>query len=244
MNFTIESEVFVARITRKELKSDKFAFEVEQTVSFFEDHRKEIFRYGVIALAAVALILAYMTYLRRQKVAREEALAQAIQVQEAQVTPAPNPNGSPTFPTNEAKDQEALRVFSAIVTQYSGSSEAEIAQYYLGSIKADQGQLPEAEKAFDDVVRNGNANYASLAKLSLAQVYFAEGKASQGESLLRDMIANPTVFVSKDQATVTLAQNLISRNPAEARKLLDPLKTKGGPVGQMVLTMWGQLPPQ
>jgi hypothetical protein len=36
----------VARITRKELKSDKFALEIGHTVTFFEDHQKVLIRYG------------------------------------------------------------------------------------------------------------------------------------------------------------------------------------------------------
>ena len=46
----------MARITRKELKSDKFALEVGQTVSFFEEHRQEILRYGAIALGVAVLV--------------------------------------------------------------------------------------------------------------------------------------------------------------------------------------------
>ena len=37
----------MSRITRKELKTDKFALEVEHTVSLFEQHRQEIIRYGI-----------------------------------------------------------------------------------------------------------------------------------------------------------------------------------------------------
>jgi len=65
----------VARITRKELKSDKFALEVEHTVNFFEDHRQEIVRYGGIALVAVVLIIGYIIYSGHQHAQREEALA-------------------------------------------------------------------------------------------------------------------------------------------------------------------------
>ena len=233
----------MARITRKELKSDKFALEVEHTVSFFEEHRKEIIRYGAIALAAVALVLAFFTYQRHQRSAREQALARAIQLQEAPVGPA-NPNVAVTFPTQDAKDQATVKAFSGLVTQYSGSAEGEIAQYYLGAIQADQGKLADAEKTFKAVAQNASENYASLAKLSLAQVYYAEGKDADGEALLRDLMAHPTMFVSKEQAIVSLARSVMVKNPAEARKLLDPLKTQGGPVGQMVLTLWGQLPPQ
>ena len=77
----------MARITRKELKTDKFALEVEHTVTFFEEHQKEIIRYGAIALAVIVLIIGYSMYARRQHSKREEALARAIQVQEAPVGP-------------------------------------------------------------------------------------------------------------------------------------------------------------
>ena len=39
----------MSRITRKELKSDKFALEVSHGITLFEQHKKEISRYGTIA---------------------------------------------------------------------------------------------------------------------------------------------------------------------------------------------------
>jgi predicted negative regulator of RcsB-dependent stress response len=74
----------------------------------------------------------------------------------------------------------AIRVFAELQTKYSGSAEGEIAQYYLGSIKADQGKLAEAEKLFQEVAQKGDEKYASLAKLSLAQILFADGRAGVG----------------------------------------------------------------
>ena len=119
--------------------------------------------------------------------------------------------------------------------------EGEVAQYYLGAILADQGKLALAEKAFQEAAEKGNAQYASLAKLSLAQIYFSDGRDSQGESMLRDMIAHPTVFVSSQQATITLAKYLSIKKPAEAKKLLDPLRTEQGAVGETALTILGEM---
>ena len=65
----------MARITRKELKTDKFALDVGLTVTFFEDHRKEITRYGAVALVVVLLIIGYSIYSRRQHGVRQDALA-------------------------------------------------------------------------------------------------------------------------------------------------------------------------
>lgn len=230
----------MARITRKELKTDKFALEVEHTVTFFDEHRQELVRYGGIALGVAALIAGYMIYAGREHVAREAALAHAIEVQEAGVGGV-SATGGLTFPTQDAKDKEAIKVFTDLKNKYSGSMEAEVAQYYLGSILADQGNLAQAEKSFQEAAEKGNAGYSSLAKLSLAQIYFSDGRDAQGESMLRDLIAHPTVFVSSEQATITLARYLANKKPAEARKLLEPLRSQPGSVGQIALTILGEM---
>jgi len=235
----------VARISRKELKTDTFALEVEHTVTFFEEHKQDLVRYGGIALAVAVLIVGYVFYSRHQHGKRETALYHAIQVEESPVGP-PQPGQSTTmnFPTQEAKDQVALKEFADVASAYSGSAEGEISQYYLGTIYADQGKLAEAEKSFKEVADKGDAKYASLAKLSLAQIYFADGRDNQGTALLQDLIAHPTMFVSKEQATLTLARFLVRKNPTEARKLLDPLRSQPGVVGQTALGMYSELPPQ
>ena len=232
----------MSRITRKELKTDKFALEVEHGLTFFEEHKAEVGKYAGIAAAVIVLILGYTIYQRREHGVREQALAAAIRVQEAPV--GVSGNGGVSFPSQEAKDQESIRVFSDLQAKYSGSAEGEIAQYYLGSIKADQGKLAEAEKLYQEVSQKGDDKYASLAKFALAQIYFSDGRADQGEKMLRDLIANPTVFVSADQAAISLARSIGQKKPAEARKLLDPLRNKPGSVGQVALTTLGELPPQ
>ncbi|MBV8730901.1 MAG: tetratricopeptide repeat protein [Acidobacteriia bacterium] len=231
----------MARITRKELKSDKFALEVEHSLSFFEEHRKEIVRYGGIAIAVVLVVFAILGYRGRQQAAREQALGRAIQIQEVPVG-QPGPNGSSSFPTQQAKDDVALKAFGDVKSKYAGSDEAEIADYYMASIHADQGNLAEAEKGFQEVAKNGNARYASLAKLSLAEVYFGEGKNDVAEKTLRDLAAHPTVFVSAEQANLALARGIMRAKPAEARSLLDSLKNKSGAVSQAAVTLYGQLP--
>jgi predicted negative regulator of RcsB-dependent stress response len=232
----------VSRITRKELKTDKFALEVGHGISFFEHHKSEAAKYAAIAIGVIVLIVGYIFYQRGQHNTRQEALSVAIRVQEAPV--GQSGNGGLAFPSQEAKDQESVRVFTEIETKHSGSAESEIARYYLGSIKADQGKLAEAEKLFQEVAQKGDEKYASLSKLSLAQVYFADGRVDQGEKVLRDLIANPTVFVSSEQATISLARFLAPKKPAEARKLLDPLRTRQGGVGQVAITLLGELPQQ
>ena len=233
----------MARITRKELKSDKFAQEVGLTVTFFEEHQKDVVRYGGIGVAVVLLVGGFFVYQRHERATRQEDLALAIRVQETPVATVAT-NGQQTFPTQEAKDQAAIKAFADLESKHSGSDEAEIAEYYLGCIHSDQGKMADAEKNFQNVANHANKNYASLAKVALAEIQFADGRFDQGEKLLRDLMANPTIFVSKDQAALSLAKHYIGRNNAEARKLLAPIKDGKSPVACIAQRMYAQLPPQ
>lgn len=231
------------RVTRKDLKTDKFAEEVGLTVTFFEEHQKDVIRYGGIGVAVALLIIGIFVYRNHERGTRQEDLAQAIRIQETPVATVAV-SGQQTFPTQDAKDQASLRAFADLQSKHSGSDEAFIAEYYLGSIHADQGKMADAEKNFLDVANNANKNYASLAKVSLAEIYFADGRNDQAEKLLRDLMDHPTVFVSSDQAAMTLARHLIGKNNAEARKLLGPIKDGRSPVASTAQQMYSQIPPQ
>jgi len=81
---------------------------------------------------------------------------------------------------------------------------------------------------------------ASL-EISDTQLGTALADATQSAAIVRDLIAHPTVFVSSEQATITLARYLALKKPAEAKKLLDPLRSQPGAVGQVALTMLGEM---
>ena len=231
------------RITRKELKTDKFALEVEQTVDFVTGHRRQLALYASIAAVVIAIAAGAYYYLRHQQTARAQLLTQAITIQEAPVG-ASNAGALFVFPTEDARRAAAAKAFSEIAVKYSGTSDAAIAQYYLGASAADQGKLADAEKLFKQAAEQGDKNYASLARFSLAQVYFAEGRPADGEKILRDLMAHPTVFVSKDQAIIALARGIAPTRPDEARKMLEPLRTQNGVVSQVAITAVGELQAQ
>jgi len=235
----------VARITRKELKADTFALEVEHTLTLFEDHKRDILRYGGIAVVVVLLVVGLLIYRGRQHTSREAALSRAILVEQTPVgAPPPGATNTSAFPTQQVKDDTAVKIFTDLKNQYPGSDEGEIAQYFLGTIQANQGKLADAEKNLQQAAQTGDAKYNSLAKLALGEVYFADGKIDQGKQVLEDLAAHPTIFVSKEQALLAEARALIPVRPAEARKILDGLRNTPGTVSQVVLTLYGQLPPK
>ena len=230
------------RITRKELKRDVFAQEVGHTVEYVERHRRQFILYGSIALAVVLLAAGYYYYSKNQRAARQRELTAAMRVLDAAVGPAsPRPTVL-SFPTQEARTSAVNKAFTDLATQHKGTREGQMARYFLGTVAADQGKLDEAEKSLVEAAQGGDDNYSSVAKLALAQVLRAKGKTAEAEKLLRGLMAEPTAMVSKEQATIALAQLLAASKPEEARKLLEPLRTQPGAVSRVALTALGSIP--
>jgi len=221
----------VDRLTRKELKKDKFAQEVGHTVEFLGEHRQQFVRYGGVALAVIIVVAGLLYYNKRQHEVRQRELYSASQLMTAPISVTPVP-GFQTFVNEAEKNQAVIKAFSSLASKYSGSDEGNIAQYYLGTIALAQGRVDDAAKLLSQVAGSGNKDYASVAKLALADLYATQGKTSEAEKLLRPLIASPTVLVSKEQATISLARLLASSNPSEARKLLEPLRAAKGGVGR------------
>lgn len=232
-----------ARITRKQLKTDRFAVEIEHTVDYFAEHRTRILQLAAVGAAVALIIIAAWLYVRRQRAVREQALADAIQIEEAPAGPA-NQSGGTSYPTEDAKRQAALKAFSAIAANHAGSKEGQVAEYYLGGIALDNGKMADAEKYFKQAADGGDRNYGSLAKLALAQIYFSTNRGAQGESLLRDLMNHPTDLVSKEQATFALARGIAPSRPNDARKLLEPLRSQPGAVSQQAMNAIAELPAQ
>lgn len=230
------------RLTRKELKTDKFAIEVGHGVEYVSEHKQQFARWGTIAAGVVAVAAIIYGFTSYRSGVRQDALSAALQIQEAPVGAPPAPDIQ-SYPTPEAKAEAEKKALTEVASKYSGSDEGAVAKYYLGSKAAEKGDFAGAEKYFRDAISDGDKNYGSLAKLSLAPILQSQGKASEGEQLLRSLVDSPTAFVSKEQATIALARYIAPSKPAEARKLLDPLKSERNTISRAVLTALSELPP-
>ena len=230
------------RVTRKELKSDKFALEVQHGVEYVTGHRQMLTRYLAIAAAVVVVIVVIYGYLGYQRGIRQEAFQSAQRIEDANVGPAQS-EYQISYPTQADKDKAAEKAWGDLAARYGNSQEGVIAQLYLGGHAADKGNLDEAAKRYQRVIEEGNANYASLAKLALAQVYASQGKLDDAKKLLQTVIDHPTAVVSKEQATITLAHIVGVTNPQAARKLLEPLRaSERAQVSRAALTALSELP--
>lgn len=230
------------RLTRKELKTDKFALEVGHSVEYLAEHKQQLIRWGSVVGAVVVVALIVYGFVSYRAGVREDALRQAIKIGEAPISPTPSPEMQ-TFTTAEARDEAFKKALTDVAAKFPGSDQAAIANYYLGAMAAGKGDLPTAERLLRDAIANGSKNYASLARLSIAPVLAGQGKTAEGEAMLRALVDNPSAFVSKEQATIALARYVAASKPEEARKLLEPLRTERSAISRAALTALSELPP-
>jgi len=231
----------VDKLTRKEMKSDKFALEVQHSVEYVAEHRRQLVRYGLPALAVIVIAVGIYFYRNHMHDVRQEALRDAMLVQNAQVGPAANAQ-TLAFQTNEARTKAVVKAWTDLVNKYPGTDEAYTGHYFLGTTAADNGNLAEAEKQFRMVADGADGPYASMAKIALGQVLAGEGKLAEGEKLVQSVIDHPTVLVSKESATLVLVDLIKTSDPERARKLLDPLRTSTrSAVSKAAIGVYGEL---
>jgi predicted negative regulator of RcsB-dependent stress response len=233
-------ECAVDRVTRKELKTDKFAEEVTSTVEYVTSHRTQVYRYGGIALALIVLAVIGWYYMRQQHELRQKDLAEALRTVNAAVAIEPNPTIK-SFTTQAEKDKAIEKALNDLAAKYPSSDEGAIANYMLGMNLVDRGKLAEAEKYLKLAADSGHKEYASLAKLSMADLEVANGKTAEAEKILRDLMANPTAMVTKDQATISLARAIAKTKRDEALRLLEPLRTQSGAVSRTAIEAYATI---
>src|SRR6516225_8392812 len=81
----------VDRLSRKELKTDKFVQETGHIFEFLTEHPEQLKMYGAIALGVIVLAGGIYFYRNHQAAAREEALAQAMRIDNGVVNNTPVP---------------------------------------------------------------------------------------------------------------------------------------------------------
>jgi predicted negative regulator of RcsB-dependent stress response len=231
----------VDRITRHDLKTDQFAEQVGHIVEEVGAHRSQVVRYGVIAVAAIAIVGGSYWFIHSRKEARELELSKVVRIWN---TPIGAPGGGEfSYADTAAKDKALAKAANSLMSSYSGSDEAGAAAYLLAIRASDDGKLDVAERYLKQAISEGGTEYGGLAKLSLADVYSAQGKTADAEKILKELIANPAVLASKDQATVALAKLYLKGRPLEARKLLEPLRTQSSSVSRIAMELLAQTYP-
>ncbi|MBC7925080.1 MAG: tetratricopeptide repeat protein [Bryobacteraceae bacterium] len=229
------------RAHRQELKHDKFVDQVGQGIEYASGHRTQVIRYAIVAAVVVAVAAGGWAWMKQQESVRQDALRVAVRSQEAQIG-QPNTAFMIGFADQKTKEVAVQKAWQDLASKHGGSTEGVVAEYYLGVNAADQGNLPEAEKRLKLVADSGKSPYSSQAKLSLARVYSSLGKNGEAEKMLRSLMNEPTILVSKEEATLALGRLLATTNQAEARKLLEPLRSSRGPISRAAISTLSEIP--
>lgn len=191
-------------------------------VRYAGTHRDRLIRWSIVAVVILVLVGGAFWYSSYKRSLRQQDLQAAFDVAATPVG-ATDPSAK-SFPTEEAKRQASIKAFSDVVAKDGGSREGLIAQYYLGTLKAQTGDTKGAEADLQAVATSSNP-CAPLAKIALAQLYAGQNRVSEAQGLLREIVNKPTDLVSKTQAQILLAHLTETTNPQEAKKILQSLRT-------------------
>lgn len=214
-------------MTRHELKEqiqhDAFSDSVSRVVHYSTTHRDTLIKWGAAVVAVVAIAIGAIAYSRHERNLREQDLAAAFDVISAPVGSQPGQIG-PSYPTEAAKRGAEIKALAGVAAKYRGSSEGLMAQYYLGTLKAQTD--PKGAEADLKTVADSSDQVSALAKVALAQLYAGENRLPEAQQLLQSLAAKPNSLVSKAQADILRAQLDAASNPQQAKQILQPLQNQ------------------
>ena len=209
---------------KEQIRHDQFTDSVSNILQYTVTHRNQVIRWSILGGLLVLIVAAVFWISSSRRAVRQADLQSALSVLEAPVGQAGAVGRN--FSTQDDKNKAAMKALQGVVTKDGGTREGLIAQYYLGTLKAQTGDAKGAEADLKTAAASGSET-AALAKIALAQLYAGQNKISEAQSYLREIVSKPTDLVSKAQAQILLAQLIQPSNPAESKKLIQSLKAPG-----------------
>lgn len=212
------------------IKHDQFVETVGEATEYVSGHKKQVTMYVVIAVVVAALGYGVWSYMGAKRAERQLALGEAMGIAQA------------TTSRTTSEEKKVVDAFTKVSSTYAGTKEGNLALYMLAMLDIERGDMAAGEKKLKEVM-GGDKEPASLAKFTMAELLQGQGKTSEAETILRDLIANPSYMMPAEQSTLQLARYIAKTKPEEARKLLEPLRTARTPISTPALEVLGTLPP-
>ncbi len=216
-------------LSRKELKKDEVRETLAHGAEALLSHKQSTTYILIVAIVVALGVLGWRTYTTKHTAKAAAAFNQAMHTFEAPTStdPAAQPlPGVPTFSDDNAKYAAAAQQFEAIAKNYSRTGPGQLATYYAGLCLEQLGKNEQAATYLTLASKASNANYASKAKFELAKVYDKTGHPEQAAKLYAELMASPTILVPKPVAMLALAQHYGAKEPAQAAKLYNQIKTQ------------------
>ncbi len=215
--------------TKAELKQDHFVTTTSHGLEWTSENRKSVIVTVSLMLAAILIVvLAGVLYAKRAASA-SVAFGAAMQAYQTPLA-APGqqvPPGVKTFASVTDRAKAANDLFMNCAKTYSLMPDGKVCRYFGGLTYMEQGQNGPAESTLKEIAGGMNGDLASLAKLSLAQLYRQTGKDGAAVDLYNQLTAKPTTSVPAGIAQLQLAELYTAQgNVDAARKIYAQLKDK------------------
>jgi TolA-binding protein len=217
--------------TRHQLKQDRFSKvtieAAENAAHWSVEHQANLIAAVIAAVVIAAIAFGGWYYVNTQDEKASAELSTAVRTFETPVRPAgvPPQPGYDTFASPQERATAARKQFQEIVDKYPHTHTADMARYFVGLASSQLNDNAAAERSLQEAANSSNADLAALGKFALAAVYRAENKDAQAVDLYNQLIAKPTIVVSKATAQIELAGFYESKQkPDEAKKIYDQVQ--------------------
>jgi tetratricopeptide (TPR) repeat protein len=224
--------------TKQALKHDQFIDTTQHGLEWASENRNTVIVAGSILVALLVIVIGGFVVYNNRSNSASVAFGGAMQEYQTPLAAPgqPVPPGVKTFPSVSERAKAANKLFMAAADKYSMMPDGKTARYFGGLTYIEAGNNAAAESTLKQVASGWNSELASLAKLSLANLYRQTSRDSQAIALYNELTAKPTTSVPAGLAQLQLAEMYEAQGkPEEAKKIYAKLKDKDekGTVGML-----------
>lgn len=215
--------------TKQALKHDQYIDTAQHGLEWASENRHAVIIGGSILLAALIIVIGSFVIYNNRSNAASTAFGLAMQEYQTPLAEPgqPVPPGVKTYSSVAARAKAANQLFMAAADKYSMMPDGKTARYFGGLTYIEAGNNAAAESTLKQVAGGWNNELASLAKLSLANLYRQTGRDAQAVDLYNQLTAKPTTSVPAGLAQLQLAELYEAQGKTEeARKVYAKLKDK------------------
>ena len=211
--------------TRRQLKEDKFAKDVQGAVHWATENRS-VLTWTVGAVVTIAIVVTgLLLWNSHQNERANMELAKALRTLNAPLRPAgaPADPNSKSFASNVERGKEAEKELKAVADQYSHTKAGKIAGFLAGTAAIQAGDQ-SAEQQLKSAADSSDKNVAALGKFALANLYRSTNRPSDAAKIYKDLTDHPTDTVPKGEAQLQLAEMYEATDPKEAATLYQQIQ--------------------
>lgn len=217
--------------TKQALKHDQFIDTTHQGLEWASENRRTVIVTSAILLALILIVVGGFVIYNSRSNAASVAFGAAMQEYQTPIAEPGQavPPGIKTFPTVAERAKAANQLFIAAADKYTMTPDGDTSRYFGGLSYIEAGNNAAAESTLKQVASGWNNELASLAKLSLANLYRQTARDAQAIELYNELTQKPTTSVPAGLAQLQLAELYESQNkPEDAKKIYARLKDKDG----------------